>query len=207
MPEELPRCTPSDIRRSGHGWGWKRRLRYVAVAALIVLILALAACAIPAVRQAAIDFFIKDAGDHFAFTYDPEKVSSVPHCIETVYVPTYIPEGFTLVDEMTSPAGVARYYTNEDGIPMCFDQYVIPENPSSGEGGGPNSEGAEAEFVTLSEITVLRTEDDEWIHYYWTTAEYRFSVSVNDRTMEAELQKFFLGIREDPDAIPGDGWG
>lgn len=53
-------------------------------------------------------------------------------------------------------------------------------------------------------MTVLRTEDGQWIHYYGTTEAQLLSVSVNDKTQEPELQKILGSIWEDPDGLPGD---
>lgn len=175
--------------------------RRIALVAIITLMLALTACAIPAVREAIIDFFFRDAGDHYSFTYDAEQAAHAPDIIETVYRPTYVVDGFELMIEDVSAAGVTFMWCNSDDAWINYIQRVIPDDPTVGDGGGFNSEGAVTEWIVINDCKVLRIEDDEWIHYVWTSSEYEFSISIDDKTLEHELEKIFDSIRVDPNAL------
>lgn len=179
----------------------KTVLRRIALVAIIAAMLALTACAIPAVREAIIDFFFKNAGDHYSFTYDTEQAALAPDCIETVYAPTYTADGFELVVEDISAAGVTLMWCNSEDKWINYIQGVIPDDPTRGDGGGFNSEGAMTEWITINGCEVLRIEDDEWIHYVWTSSEYEFSISVDDKSFEHELERIFDSICVDPDTI------
>ena len=179
----------------------KTILRRVALVAIIVSLLALSACAIPAVREAIIDFFFRDTGSHYSFTYDAEQAATAPDCIETVYVPTYTADGFELMVEDISAAGVVLLWCNSEDTWINYIQGVIPDDPTLGDGGGFNSESAVTEWIVLNDCKVLRIEDDEWIHYVWTSSEYEFSISVDDKSLEHELKNTFDSICVDPDAI------
>lgn len=103
--------------------------------------------------------------------------------------------------EDISTAGVALMWNNSDDKWINYIQGVIPDNPTLGDGGGFNSEGATTEWITINGFEVLRIEDDEWIHYAWTSSEYEFSISIDDKSLEHELEKIFDSIRVDTDII------
>lgn len=176
-------------------------LRKVALVALIAAILALTACAVPAVREAIINFFFRDEGTHYEFTYDPEQAATAPDKIEEVYIPINIPNGFELVVNDISSSGVVLMWCNAEDVWINYIQGVIPDDPSLGDGGGFNSEGAVTEWITLGNCQVLRIEDDEWIHYAWTSSEYEFSLSCSDKSMEDELKEAYYSIHIDTDML------
>lgn len=176
-------------------------LKKVLLVAVIAGLLILTACAVPAVREAIIDFFFKDEGTHYSFTYDPEQAANAPDALETVYAPTDIPEGFDLMVEDISALGVALMWRNSDDVWINYIQSIMPDNPTLGDGGGFNAEGAKAEWITLEECRVLRIEDDEWIHYAWTSSEYEFSISCSSKSMETELQNAYYSIQIDENAV------
>lgn len=179
----------------------KTFLRRIALVAIIAATLALTACTIPAVREAIIDFFFRDVGNHYSFTYDAEQAAMAPDCIETVYAPTYTPDGFELEVEDISAAGVSLMWRNSEDKWINYIQGVIPDDPALGDGGGFNSEGAITEWIIINGCEVLRIEDDEWIHYVWTSSEYEFSISVDDKSLAEEMNEVFDSICVDPDAI------
>lgn len=176
-------------------------LRKVALVALIAGLLALTACAVPAVREAIINFFFRDEGTHYEFTYDPEQAETAPDKIEEVYIPINIPDGFELVVNDISSSGVVLMWCNAEDVWINYIQGVIPDDPSLGDGGGFNSEGAVTEWITLGECQVLRIEDDEWIHYAWTSSEYEFSLSCSDKSMEDGLKEAYDSIQLDADIL------
>ena len=179
----------------------KTVLRRIALVAIIAAMLALTACAIPAVREAIIDFFFRDAGDHYAFTYDPEQAATAPDSLETVYTPTYVADGFELVVEDISAVGATLMWRNSNEVWINYVQSIMPDDPTLGDGGGFNSEGAETEWIALNGCNVLRIVDDEWIHFVWTSSEYRFSISTDDKSMEEVVKKVFDSIQIDSDAV------
>lgn len=176
-------------------------LRKVALVALIASLLVLTACAVPAVREAIINFFFRDQGTHYEFTYDPEQAATAPDKIEEVYAPVNIPDGFELVVNDISPSGVALMWCNADDVWINYIQGVIPDNPELGDGGGFNSESAIAEWISLGGCQVLRIEDDEWVHYVWTSSEYEFSLSCSDKSMEDEMKEAYYSIQIDADTL------
>ena len=191
------------VRKSeGHYWSsGKVFLRKVAIVALISAMLLLTACSIPVVREAIIDFFFKDVGTHYEFTYDPEQALLAPDAIVTVYSPEYVPDGYEKLGEDISAAGVIMVWANEEGKWLNYMQGIIPDDPLSGESGNFNSEGANAEWITVNGCGVLRIEDVEYLTYTWTSSEYTFSISCPIELGDDELENIFDSIQIDEDAV------
>lgn len=135
--------------------------------------------------------------------YDPIQAETAPDIIETVFGPTYVPQGFELVVEDVSIAGASYMWCNEDDIWIDFTQSVIPDNPELGDGGGINSESSTTQWITLGESSVLRIEDDEWVNYVWTTSEYEFNLNCSSKSLEDEMQKMYYSIKVNSDAAVG----
>lgn len=191
------------IQRSerNHWSSGKVFLRRVALVALIAGILTLTACSIPIIWEAIVDFFVEDTGTHYEFYYDPDDIANAPQAIETVYFPTYIPNGYTeaLIDYHV--AAVTGFWITEDGRYLNYEQVLLPENPLSGESGHINSEGAESKWIRVNNCQVLRIEDKEWVSYVWVTNEYEFSIMCQKPISDDEIIKVFDSIRIDEDAV------
>lgn len=191
------------VRKSerNHWSSGKVFLRKVAIIALISAMLLLTACSIPAVREAIIDFFFKDVGTHYEFTYDPEAVKNAPREIEIVYFPTFIPDGYgeAFIDYYV--VAVNGAWVTDDDQWITYQQTILPEDPLSGESGRINSEGASAEWITVNGCSILRIEDEEFITYAWASSEYEFHLMCQKTISDNEIEKIFDSIRIDEDAV------
>ena len=126
-------------------------MRRAILIAAIIAALAITVMAVPQIRKAAIQFFIRNAGTHYEFTYDPEQLATAPKQIEKVYKPGYIPEGFVVTDPPIISTGAVMYTWfstrfSEIGDYISFDQYVIPRGENNS---GPNAEGVETRLLNL----------------------------------------------------------
>ena len=96
-----------------------RRLRVgtvvkrILIAALIAVLLACAAMAIPAIREAVIDFFFHEDEIQIGITFDPEQAATAPDEIETPYTITYFPDNFVLAVEGVERGYVYVWLVNE----------------------------------------------------------------------------------------------
>lgn len=187
---------------------WKRSkviLRRVALVAAIIAALLLTACTIPAVRQVFkdlfVDFFVEDKETFYEFTYDPDEVVNAPDCIETVYAPTYVPEGFAEDARYCNIAGAGVVWYNEDNVCISFSQSIMPADPMDVSGTGYNAENATLEWIPLGGGQVLRLENEWHLMYIWATNEYRFDLICSKEFPEEELQKIFNSIQIDEAAV------
>lgn len=187
-------------------------LRRVALIAAIIAALLLTSCAIPAVRQMFKGLFVginvEDHGVEYRFTYDPEELANAPKYLETMYLPSYIPEGYMISLYSCTPGSITVFWHNEAGQVIHFDQSTYPEDPTDGRDFGLDAEYSEIEWISLGGGEVLRHDHKDYISYYWATDEYRFSLGARKEFSEDELMKIFYSIRaneyaEEYTEIPG----
>jgi len=97
------------------------RTRRILCACLIMIIILLSLLSVGAVREAITNFFIEVFSNHNSISVKAESGASYPSSIERVYSPEYIPDGYTLIDEDISEAGVSLIYGNDDKM-ILFTQ-------------------------------------------------------------------------------------
>lgn len=175
-------------------------MKRVAVIAIVAALLATTALAFPAIREAIIRFFIHDEGTHYEFSFDPEQAANAPDCIETVYYPTYVPNGYQLSFDTTTVASVAVGWSNSDDWTIFYMQEPMPDDPENSAIGDINAEGTTTSSLILSGYEVIRVEDAEAIYYVWTNHEYLFSLICDKVLPEEEMVRIFDSVQIDPNA-------
>lgn len=176
-------------------------MKRVALIAVIAALLATTAMAFPTVRQAIIQFFLQDKGTHYEFSFDPEQAASAPDCIETVYVPTYIPNGYDQAFEAVNIATVAIGWCNSDNWWIYYNQAPMPDDYENATRGGINAEGATTQTIGIDNYEVIRIEDAEVISYVWTNNEYMFTLMCEKTIPEEETEKIFSSIQVNENAV------
>lgn len=176
---------------------WKRAVLIAIIAAL----LATSAMAIPAVRKAVIKFFLHDKGTHYEISFDPVQAASAPDCIETAYLPTYIPDGYQQKFKTVSIAAVSVGWQNARDWWICFDQVPMPEDYEDATRGGINAEGASAESINVDGFEVIKITDSEVVTYVWTNHEYMFTLMCEKEIPESEMRKIFSGVQANDNAV------
>lgn len=170
--------------------------RAILIAAIIAAV-AITAMAVPAIREAVVRFFIKDAGTHYEFTFDPVQAATAPDQIEKIYKPEYIPEGFVADAPIISTGACMYTWFSENGDCIVFDQYVIPQGETNS---GPNAEGTEIRTLNLNGYEVFCVVDYGVI-YHWTDNEYFYQLYCDPCVTEEERNKIFFSIGIDKTAI------
>ena len=171
--------------------------RRVIIIAAIIAALITTAMAVPTIREAIIQFFFRNEGTHYEFSFDPEQAATAPDVIKKVYHATYIPDGYVEVFTEVVLGGVSYIWSDESGEDyIMFNQYIIPENSNS----GPNAEGVATEILNLNGYQVFCVRDEGTI-YYWTNNEYFFELACGTNVSEEEMQKIFSNIQADGNAV------
>lgn len=176
-------------------------MKRVVLVAIVAALLFTTAMAIPAVREAIIKFFVHDKGTHFEFTFDPEQAANAPKYIETVYVPTYIPEGYYEDERSISIVAARIIWYDSNGRDIMYNQLRIPEDPNRSEWYGINSEGVTTQTLHLNGYEVLSIYDEGLTTYVWTDNNYFYDLSCYDTVPQEEMQKIFYSIQVDEDAV------
>jgi hypothetical protein len=122
----------------------KFRIRKSIVAASLILIVLTASMSVEAVRMPAIRLTEKIYTEFSEILFENEDNIEVPQKIEEVYIPSYIPEGYTLtevVDDMRSMHFL--FYTNEEGQELSVEQLTLNVGMA-----------VDTEDITTEEITI-----------------------------------------------------
>ena len=101
---------------------WKRIL---IAAILMFLLAATAVAAVPALREGLIRFFTHDNGVAYTFEFTQEDLDRAPKEIETYYVPSYVPNGFALVDQNVISSSLDYIYYNDVGQALVYNQSAL----------------------------------------------------------------------------------
>lgn len=164
------------------------RIKRAALAALIAAALLLAGCAAIVYKEQIGDFFveIRDTYIKGDFIKDEDANNQI---IEEYYTLTYVPEGYELVEEISS-IYIARYVcTNKEGISIIFTQSPLASVKYSidGEHGLTNT-------LNYDQYTVYCRIIDETYYYIWNNEKYAFSLYSNTEINEEEIIQIIDGI-------------
>ena len=146
---------------------WKNPVKRVILIAVLAAVLGASVLwAFPGVRHALIDFYKSD-----------EPAVHIPQVVETYYIPTYEPEGFTLTYR-------ARYYYNvvylwqKDSHGMIeYRQELITSNSSS-HPTNTETDNRVAKILNGFTIFILFPEDGHPFTAQWTDGRYNYSISI-----------------------------
>ena len=92
----------------------------VAVIAILIIILALGACSIPAVREAAVKFFIEISEISFDYSFKGPVTYYLAH---EYYIPE-LPAGFAETNSFTEGGVMKKTYKNANGDTIIFSQSI-----------------------------------------------------------------------------------
>lgn len=180
-------------------------MKRVALIAIIAALLTSTAMAFPAIREAVVRFFTRDEGTHYEFFFDSEQSAAAPDCIKTVYVPTYLPDGYHEHSKAVAISAVSINWLDDSGNWIAYDQLPIPKASENRSWFGANSEGVTKQTLCLNGQTVLCIYDDG-MTYIWTDNAYFYSLYCGATVSDEEMQKIFFSMKADHDAtIEGAG--
>ena len=166
---------------------WKRAL----VAVITLLLMAATACAaVPALREGLVRFFTHDDGISYSFNFSQDDIDRAPREIEHYFAPSYVPAQYTLDNEEYTPTGEHRYYVDDEGNVLEFQQSVLWQYDASvfNPAGvalrfGVTSENTTIETVILQgyEVRVIHiktSDSSEDIEFVWTDHEYFYAIGA-----------------------------
>lgn len=171
------------------------------IAAIVTALLAGSAMAIPPIREGLLKFFAHNTGVNYYFTVDEDAIKNAPTELEIVYSPSYIPDGYELVDE-TVCSGFASYtYLTPDGDLLDFTQEKMPDDPNYAVGSSPDAERSKVDYVEIKGYKVIQLiwdqPGDEAVSLIWTNEDYFFSIFCTAPVTLDEAKQIFYGIQPD----------
>jgi len=182
--------------KSTLSYGAKRIVRVALIAALIAALLAGCAMAIPAVREAIIDFFLQTQDDRVGITFNPEEAATAPDSIETTYVFTEIPDGYEMVVNDVVPNQVNTWWVNDQDQWITYCQLIIPDNATADNWLVLELpvEGKEQRVIGDYLVEIIRSEG--FYHLVWTNDQYVFILELPDAIDDETMLKIFMSWQE-----------
>ena len=166
-------------------------MKRILIAALIAVLLAGAAMAVPAVRQAVIDFFFHEDDIQIGITFDPEQAATAPDEIDEFYTIGYIPQKFALTMDIYELDCAYAWWANEEGNWISFTQCIIPKNSQQDRWWGYDVEESVRRTILIGDYLVEIIDGDENYKLVWTNNEHLFTLELPYSIDEEEMQKIF----------------
>lgn len=167
--------------------------RTVRRAVLLAAILAASVFTVFAVPELRENILSRSATPQYEYSFDPISATSAPESVETVYLPTHIPEGFTLERKLIHEKWVTCLWRSDAETYITFDQYPIPEGAES----VLSSEDSPYEIMELDGYQVFRIQSSA-IKYYWTDNQYFYTLIFSPNISEQEHKNVFYSIAAVP---------
>lgn len=146
----------------------KFRIRKSNVAASLIIIIAAASMSVEAIRIPVIKLTEKIYTEFSEILFDNEDNIEVPETIEDVYVPSYIPEGYTLLEEEDLKLMHFFVYSNEKEQEIMVEQFTVSVSMAV------DTEGITTEDITINEmngiiytkrgLTTIIINDNKYVH-------------------------------------------
>jgi len=171
-----------------------KTVKLIIIVAAIIALLAACAVAIPAIREGLVDFFLTEKTDHYGVTFNPDQAAYAPDEIEEYIVPSYVPEGYSVIADDRSPAGVIQAWTNEQGQIITYNQCFIPKDATQDNWMGISSEGVSRSSAVTYGYKVEIVEDTDVSTMVWTDNQYLYFVSVPNELPFSEFEKMLSSM-------------
>ena len=175
----------------------KRKTRVLAFI-IAAVIMALAGCAWR-YREKIADFWVT------AFDkYDKLELANVeeefPRTLEEVYLPTYVPEGYELVDQQIDLLKVCMIWKCNNNY-LTYTQTVISESKNVGNPNVIDNEIGYYRTETLDGNVVFCYLCDDKQFYIWFD-EYKFCLISSNEVIDENLRKIIKKIQKSEEYVP-----
>lgn len=167
-------------------------LRAVLIAAVLLVLLAGTAMAIPAVREAIIDYFFNSYSERIGVAFNPEIAATAPGAIIQTYVFERIPDSYNLLLDECDPENATTLWVNNGGQMIVYNQYVIPDDPTDDFWIGIDIESNDRETMLIGDylVDIIRMEDDYFL--IWTNNSYFFTLKLPNTIDDDTMREIFL---------------
>lgn len=146
----------------------KFRVRRSIVAASLIIIIIAASMSVEALRLPVIKLTEKIYTEFSEILFNNEENIEVPETIEDVYVPSYIPDGYTLLEEEDMKLMHFMVYSNENEQEIMVEQFTLSVSMAV------DTEGITTEDITINKmngiiytkrgLTTIIINDNRYVH-------------------------------------------
>ena len=157
------------------------------IAILVAAALLLTSCAV--IFRNEIREMVEDICDFFvAITYT-EKGSDGT-VIEDVYELGYLPEGYSLNDEVITPVRTQYEFTNDKEDYIWFEQRVL-----DGSDFTIDSESGYSQIKDIEEYDVYYRFTEKYCHYIWSDCKYSMSIKSKIELSNEQIVRIIDGVK------------
>lgn len=146
-----------------------RPIRRMSIIAACVIIILTASFSVEAIRTPIIKFCVTvyEKFSSVIFGIDANDELTLPTTIEMLYAPSYIPDGYTLTDEMNTSHIRELTYSDMDDNEIAFQQYIIISTSIKIDTEGVVTEkifinGIEGIFYTNKNVNTVMWHDNQY---------------------------------------------
>ncbi len=192
--QKMIKRTP-DKKVQGSAKFSSRSIKIAILIAALIAALAMTALAVPAIREAIVDFFLNDRGDSFGITFDPEQAKDAPDMVEEYRVPQYVPDGFELITDDKSIASVFLLWRNENSDLINYCQTPLPEDATKDNWIGLNAENVERKDIVICGYQVVILQAQDRYTAIWTDNEYFYLMLLSNSVPFSEFERMLGSIK------------
>ena len=170
------------IMEAFRGYRSRKVKRRILIALLAAVLAVLASCTVYVNRDKIASFVEKfyDGNVDVSFGDIPEDA---PTEILEIYMPSYIPEGYELVEMYSDFAMVKAEWENSDGKKMVFRQFLL-----WGTVHGWDNEETEIKTLIINDIPVYYAQHNYETFYLWNDGNYSYKLSIEDSFTAEEIE-------------------
>ena len=132
-------------------------------------------------------FLTKTIENWIHVLFDRSDVTSAPTTIETVYLPTYLPEGYVLAEQERLRASIYTVWEKMDGTKLSLDQCTLSTQIEI--------KAENTVEIEIAGIRVLYHEAVDFCSYYWSTEEYQYYLIVEGKLLPEEVETVINSIQ------------
>ena len=170
----------------------RRILRTILIAAVLLVLVAGTAMAIPAVREAIIDYLFHDYEKAIGITFDPAVAATAPDEIIEIYNFEYMPTNLKLLLNKTRLDNVISLWTDSNGALIVYLQHIMPDDPANDTWMGINIKNYSKETVLIGDywVDIIRMENSYLL--VWTNNAYFFTLELPNTIDDDTMREIFL---------------
>ena len=171
-------------------WRFYSVARRIAAVFAVFLLLGFSVVTINAARTpGGVRFYLEEIGDWFRIWFYEEDVQNAPDFIETVYFPTYMPDGYVLKEKDVSYLSVSGVWEDSKGNWITFSQHTL--------GAWSKIKKDNTIELMIGGIRALYSEATGLYTYMWYTDDYLFYLDSHVASSMDEIEKIISSIKED----------
>lgn len=166
----------------------RKTIRRTVAAILIAAALLLAGCTAVVYKEKIGNFFTTafETCIKGYFVSDDSENNSI---IEEYYTLTYVPEGYELVDELSTQAFSRFRWNNNNYKMIVFEQYLLDTTQFT-----LNAESGYTSVVEYADLILYCRTIDNYKYYIWCDDNYSYSLKVCVEIDDNELYQILDGV-------------